>query len=261
MIAATAASPASVALASAAVGYVSRPDGVLLATSDGGRSFRVVHRGAAFGAMAFPGARQGFALAGSELRETRDGGRSWRTVRRFPAGAGRNGPGTAAVSFADASHGLVGFPDGRVYRTADGGGSWTAVRVRCAMYLGGVALASARVGFAVCGGQPATIQQQRVYWTTRDGGRTWRVLREGIFDGYVDGLDAATPALLLERADRVGIDRAPGGRPLLFTDDAAPVVSLSFADARHGLALVWGRGLLRTDDGGRHWRRLLRVRW
>jgi hypothetical protein len=42
---------------------------------------------------------------------------------------------------------------------------------------------------------------------------------------------------------------------LLFTDDTDSVLAMSWPSTRVGYALLLQRGLLRTVDGGRHWRR------
>lgn len=43
---------------------------------------------------------------------------------------------------------------------------------------------------------------------------------------------------------------------MLFTDDAYAVRDSSWLDANSGYALLYGSGLARTEDGGRHWRQL-----
>src|SRR5919199_1002440 len=90
----------------------------------------------------------------------------------------------AAVAFFTPRSGLLSFPDGRVLRTRDGGRTWTAARgipLRAIDVVGTwkplptpcgrfetlyVALAGAARGFALCGGQPATIEQRKRLYST-----------------------------------------------------------------------------------------------
>jgi photosystem II stability/assembly factor-like uncharacterized protein len=72
----------------------------------------------------FPTAARGY-IAGPPLIATADGGQTWRRVRGAPSVECR------AMAFADASHGVIAdYYGDAVYRTADGGSSWTDISRR-----------------------------------------------------------------------------------------------------------------------------------
>jgi hypothetical protein len=77
----------------------------------------------------------------------------------------------------------------------------------------------------------------------------WAVLRSP-----VDARASLHAAGSYVDASRLGIFRL-GGPTLLYTDDADSVSAMSWPSARVGYALLLHRGLIRTVDGGRHWRR------
>ena len=109
--------------------------GRLLATTDGGThwtaltepclTIRSVHFiSAAIGfavaggtGVTVPGSGPALPMLGGVTLVTDDGGRNWRELRSAPAGM-------QAVCFSDASHGWAGA-GGMLYRTADGGVTWT----------------------------------------------------------------------------------------------------------------------------------------
>jgi len=160
------------------------------------------------------------------------------------------------VEFVDRKFGFVAAGPRRIFRTRDGGRSWERLRLGCRRgeYLGGLAFASRREGFSSCGGQPATAMQFRTYHFTHDGGTSWRQSRASGDSGHVALLASPTPRTRYVYASRLGIFRL-GGPTLLFTDDTDSVSAMSWPSARVGYGLLLHRGLIRTVDGGRHWRR------
>lgn len=259
--------PVAVFFLSPARGFLATGDGRLLATVDGGSSWRRVGPAVRFLRLAFLDTAHGFALTAADtLLETGDGGRSWRRLYRFPGTSGI-GPFAGAVQFVDARHGFVGTLAGGVYRTADGGRSWTRLPLGCGFALGAVAFADERDGLAVCGGQPATQQQAKELYATSDGGRSWSLRartstgRSGLpWGGYADGLALVSSGVAFLSAGREGIyATADGGRSwqtILFTDDTFEVADMSWLDRRRGYAALLGSGLAATADGGRHWHQL-----
>lgn len=240
-------------------GYLGLYGGRLLASDDGGRNWRTVSSGVRFDALAFVSPRVGFGLSGRLLFRTVDGGRRWERFHAFSRARGYFGPAGEVLSFVDEAHGWAVPADARLYRTSDGGRSWARLGFACGpgiWVVGGVSFVTSRIGFAVCGGQPATIMQARSYYRTDDGGDTWRLTEQRIFSGYVNRLEYVSERVGFESSDRGGIDRLPGHKTLLFTDDGETVWSMSWPDAQHGFALLSHTGLMRTDDDGHHWRRL-----
>jgi hypothetical protein len=210
-------------------------------------------------AVDFVSATDGFALSGrGVLWTTRDGGATWQAGRRFtPAPGAIDGPAPPmVVDFVDRHFGFVASGPRTIFRTRDGGRRWQRLRFACRHndYLGGLAFASRREGFAACGGQPATAMQFQRYSVTHNGGTSWRHGRERIQSGHVALVAFPSRRTRYVYASRLGIFRL-GGPTLLFTDDTDSVLAMSWPSARVGYALLLHGGLRRTVDGGRHWRR------
>jgi len=160
------------------------------------------------------------------------------------------------VDFVDRQFGFVASGPRRIFRTRDGGRSWERLRFACPRhdYLGGLAFANRREGFAVCGGQAATAMQRRAYSFTADGGTSWRSGRRHVASGHVALVASPSARIRYVYASRLGISRL-GGPLLLFTDDVDSVLAMTWPSPRIGYALLFHGGLRRTVDGGRQWRR------
>ena len=255
--AARAREPVAVNFPTPATGYLALRGGALLASHDGGHSWRRVNEGIRFDALDFVSSANGFGLSGRSLFRTLDGGRRWSRLHAFPKGHGFFGPAGEVISFVDRRHGWVVPANAKLYRTDDGGRSWTRLGFGCnGEVIGGVSFVTTRTGFAVCGGPPATIMQYRTYLRTHDDRNSWETTERRIFTGHVSGLEHLSERVGFEHASRLGIARLPSHRTLLFTDDAEGVVSMSWPDARRGFAVLSAAGLVRTNDGGRRWRRV-----
>jgi photosystem II stability/assembly factor-like uncharacterized protein len=241
------------------LGYFVTASGGVRQSRDGGRTWRRVASLPPLVAVDFVSATDGFALTRrGALWTTKDGGRTWRAGRRFtPAPGAISGPAPAmVVDFVDRHFGFVAAGPRRIFRTRNGGRSWQRLRFACphSEYLGGLAFASRREGFASCGGQAATAMQHRSYHFTRNGGTRWHHLRERIENGHVALLALPAGRTRYVYASRLGIFRL-GGPTLLYTDDTDSVMAMSWPSARVGYVLLLHRGLIRTVDGGGHWRR------
>ncbi len=250
-----AAAPVAVSFVSPLRGYVATAGGSLLSTADAGGAWKLVHAGLRFDALDFVSGRIGFGLAHSTLYRSDDGGRSWQLLHRFAAGRPA-GPGRAAISFADARNGWAAPLAQFFYRTRDGGRSWSPVRFGCDFYLAGLSFVDVDHGVVVCGGQPATIMQQREYFSTEDAGEHWLKFKDGVFTGHATSIDYVSASVGFLSAERSGIERVGDGQRVLESDDLDSVSSESWADERHGFAALVRAGLLRTTDGGRSWRRV-----
>jgi photosystem II stability/assembly factor-like uncharacterized protein len=250
---------ALVAFPESSLGFFVTASGVVRWSDTGGYTWRRVGFVRPLVALDFVSATHGFGLTRrGGLWTTRDAGVTWHMERRFTPAAGEiSGPAPSmVVDFVDHRFGFVAAGPRRIFRTRDAGRSWERLRFGCLRgeYLGGLAFASRREGFASCGGQPATAMQGRRYHFTHDGGTSWRHLPARIENGHVALVALPTARTRYVYASRLGIFRL-GGRTLLFTDDTDSVLAMSWPSARVGYALLLHRGLIRTVDGARHWRR------
>lgn len=248
-----------VAFPERSLGYFVAASGGVRQSRDGGRTWRRVGSVPPLVAVDFVSATDGFGLSRrGALWTTSDGGQTWQVGRRFtPAPGEIGGPAPSmVVDFVDRHFGFVASGPRRIFRTRDGGRRWQRLRFACPRpdYLGGLAFASRREGFASCGGQAATAMQFRSYHFTHNGGTTWRRVHAKIESGHVALLALPTPRTRYVYASRLGIFRL-GGPRLLLIDDTDSVLAMSWPSARVGYALLLQRGLIRTVDGGRHWRR------
>jgi photosystem II stability/assembly factor-like uncharacterized protein len=227
------------------------------------------------------------AAAGSQgeaLFASADGGRSWHlrtstsvaTVvpRGLPFGCDKNG-----VGFATAARGWAGgdCAGGRpfFYRTDDGGRTWRLQRLiglgNCQCDVSAPTFFTPRDGVVTVVGAFETTQFEpvaRVYWT-RDGGLHWRGSRAPWGRAGLAAAVAA-PGVAWVATTRRGTIRAPFNR-LYRTADAGrswQSTTLSFdaqyyrfdvVDATHAFAYKAASAattILRTNDGGRTWRRI-----
>jgi photosystem II stability/assembly factor-like uncharacterized protein len=190
---------------------------VVAATNDGGRSWAPVDLLGTCGAIPpiFSG-NQGVLQSMCGVYWTTDSGRTWNAGQALPL--------NAQVDFVDGATGFyfqLGATGSDLYRTDDGGRSWTVVTkglfpgdtIDSYQFIG------ATTGFANTSKSPAT-------WKTTDGGKTW----------------------LLPAAYRsIGnvVCPLPWNPPAL----GSVPVPVKMVSATTG----WAAGVLRTTDGGSHW--------
>lgn len=251
-------------------------------SDDGGRSFRRLPWTAseqpcpsAIASFHFPSRRTGYLVAtdGSVLR-TADEGRSW--SRRTPLPGSRAaapgssllprdvfftsaGTGFAATGPAAAAGGAPagagapagGAPAGRIFRTTDGGESWSAVASQ-PQGLNGLHFPTDEAGYAAGDGS--------VLLRTSDGGATWTRAR-------VEAAGASEPvALTAVRCAGVArclIAAEPSGRLFRTGDGGASFAAVApaaertfaaaFASPERAVAAGAGGATAVSDDGGLTW--------
>jgi photosystem II stability/assembly factor-like uncharacterized protein len=258
--------------------------GGISVTTTGGRTWREVRqmRGSPYAiatqedsAWALVGNGQG---GRARLWRSRDRGATWRRIGPVPVDA---------VAFTDDDHGYgvsgEASSDGRpgpIYRTADGGRTWTRAARPCpagAPDTRAVAFVSASTGWVSCTGGAGGAWGAKAIARTTDGGGTWSVVAAGYLppgsphdvgrlDPYGQGGDLAFAedgaGLLMTgrgaqyRSEDAGVtwhamrpfapDTDFGSSPTFVTSRIAYLVTLSIEG--------WRSALWRTDDAGRTWR-------
>jgi photosystem II stability/assembly factor-like uncharacterized protein len=208
-----------------------------LGPARGGRSIAVA------GSTSRPGEYY-FGATGGGLWKTTDAGVTWRAVS--DASFKTSSVGAVAVAHSNpdivyagmgevALRGNVIQGDG-VYRTADGGRTWTHVGLEKTMAIGRIRVhpTNPDVAYVAALGDPYGPSLERGIFKTTDGGKTWeRVLFRDAKTGAVDlAMDPANPDVLY--AGLWEVFRTP--------------YSLSSGGP--------GSGLFKTTDGGRTWTEL-----
>jgi photosystem II stability/assembly factor-like uncharacterized protein len=132
----------------------------------------------------FPNPNVGYAIggplpedAGNVLAKTEDGGATWTAWVVLPGESSHEG----SLRFLDANTGVFRAKDGKMFRTADGGKTWTGVSGQ-AQLQSSLSFADAEVGWM--------IYYQRMTYTT-NGGKSW-LSREIDFPAMV--ADSSLPA-------------------------------------------------------------------
>lgn len=250
-------------------GWTVGGNGALLATNNGGKSWRILRRPTedTLHDIYFSDAEHGWLVCErsiyllkakdeprSYLLRTTDGGATWKRVEVTGADIDL---AVVRIAFANRERGWVFGEMGALYVTEDGGLTWARQRVPTKHLLhGGAFLGGGQEGWLV--GAGLTILK------TTDGGATWR-------EGQLEQLareTAGAPARLRavsfvdeRRGWAVGTGgavfaTANGGRSwrALQTPTEADLLDVKFLDAAEGWAVGDGGTILHTTDGGASWR-------
>ncbi len=275
----------------------------LLATTDGGRCWVDLGSGgtARIDAVHFFSPTAGWGLAGSGLPlggaagpgypfahgpasatlvATTDGGRTWQAVQGAPSG----------IQSACTSDGTIGFAstEGRIWRTADGGASWSVVANPAGLSTGGndpavieLSCAGATGAWAVVNSREAAAGTEPWAIYASSDGTSWTPVAQamlgpvaasrapgssaGQLSPITPTLAAATGFTAAEGRDgtaSVGVYRANGGvaaAPVAVTGLGVPE-ALAFVSPEQGWAIgnttLFGSPhlvLMATTDGGATW--------
>jgi len=253
---------ASVDFVSDDLGYLTTAGGAILRTDDGGLTWtRTGGRLPHLVDIDFVTPSRGFALTErGVLLTTDDGARSWHRVVRFPAGG--HGQTDSTVQFLNPERGWAVPLGGPVYRTQDRGRSWARLSQPCGEFetLVGPSFFDWERGYAVCAGQPSAGSQLKRFYATENGGATWELRsRDWALGGYARELivhGAERGLFVTERGGLSAFDAVGSERVLLPTDDEDSISDVAWPSSRRIYAVTFHAGLLRSDDGGSHWRRL-----
>jgi photosystem II stability/assembly factor-like uncharacterized protein len=219
-------------------------------------SFIDDHEGwlAALGAPTASCQTQSFALS-----HTADAGATWSplTVTGIPPAQCKNN-----LAFRDATNGLVAASDGTtapvVYRTTDGGRTWTAnspALPQAPGSTGELTVISVRA-FGSTALADVTDQAKHYAYRSSDGGTAWTYANTAPNQQDVIAFVTATRWLQISSPGNSKETTDGGATWHAFTTDyqqAAPVPPvITFGDAQVGYATVRG-AIQRTVDGGAHW--------
>ena len=189
----------------------------------------------------------GWLISGGTIYHTSDGGLTL-TVQA------RHNVDFSAITFVGARHGwAVGYPAGPkgtgiLYRTVNGGATWTRVRLRWQGGIRDVGFATTQVGWA-------TINHRILHST--DGGRSWtaQVLGQHHQTFAVQAL-STRQAWIAAGGDTL-LQTVDGGRDwrTVHVANGVALTLVAFEGSRYGWAAgtVKAGPIVHTTDGGRHW--------
>ncbi|MCK6475657.1 MAG: YCF48-related protein [Phycisphaerales bacterium] len=235
----------------------------VIRSDDAGENWYIVGWGAietGAGEIARAGAtdRLGAVSLSGDIWISTDLGYSWRHIVE---GIGIL-PATWDITFFDENNGWVCGSTGLVYRTTDGGETWTLVNNGCGDVVTALDFADDNHGIAVTNGG--------YVFQTSNAGATWPVIRlkeTGLVWGRDEGLNAARMLdlnnIVVAGAGGVVFKSTDGGASWASTGWPWGVVSpyfqantISFVDGQRGFMAGQegpGTNLYRTDDGGWSW--------
>lgn len=230
--------------------------GILVISNDGGDTWSTVDTRINHYDIDFLDAVNGVAVGGNgQVQLTTNGGQQWTNAGALP-----DAPLLQAVCMVSETEIYVGAVKGKIYRTTDGGSTWTPLLKGFTLDLCSVSFATPDVGIAVGPMLDLGIFTFCGIFTTGDGGATWTQQSIGSFTDCQSGDLNAVCMVDAQRAVAVG----DGGmvwttsdagvtwtqRDVGITDD---LFDVDFADDERGL-IVGDNGRKRiTSDGGVTW--------
>lgn len=246
----------------------------LVATADGGSTWHAVSpvgglppnaagspAPSAQGLWFLPGGATGWVWNDQALAVTADGGATWRALPPPPA----SGPipvQIQQVDFVSPEDGWLVDPFGDLFRTTDGGQTWTPLALPAPGAVHAVAFLDATHGFATTfsrgAGHFALVE-------TGDGGATWTAVATWPWPPQRGQFNTTTFSFASPQSGWLfafgGLLRtADGGRT--WSEFAQPGLlglfpqSLQFVNAADGWLLTNAGALLRSTDGGQTWTEL-----
>ncbi|MHB1050397.1 MAG: IPT/TIG domain-containing protein [Bacteroidota bacterium] len=186
-----------------------------------------------------------------------------------------NGIGTDeeiyAIDFASTTVGFVGTGSGKIYRTTDGGTSWTLVynNPGVTTFINRIKFDNTGSGMAM--GDGLNSQSPMAYLHTTDGGTTWtnrnsqmlgvtsisQVCQLTASTGFMAGNYVDGPLLYrgVFRTTNGGVTWSFHTVGNTSADSATVIAAIGFQSASHGLAVKADSTVWRTTDGGTQWRK------
>jgi photosystem II stability/assembly factor-like uncharacterized protein len=252
-------------------GWSVNSSGVVVATEDGGQSWRVISKGVNgdVGAIDFHESGFGVAACGGQIvMITRDKGAHWE-VRRIQTFGNQFGfaESTDTAFVLDEDTAFVGGQGGLLYRTDDAGESWQ------------------NIGYAGSGSYPVSVAARDIEFTTPfdgwvvsadgvyrtvDGGFNWSKVEDpqpgwGLIGGAIEIEGEATVFILPVGSDIVWRSSDYGqswdhvtlpGDILVLEDISFLSPTVGFACGRINGSEGWDAYIARTTDGGSTWQQV-----
>lgn len=231
------------------LGWAASESGKIARTTDGGATWTLQTSGTtnAFVALHFVNDQLGFAAAtGPLLLRTADGGTTWTPIAAPLIASIRS------LHFFDALNGMAFGQSGQILRTTDGGLTWTEQITLTGTSVLGLFV---RDDLMIAVGNSGRVNR------STDGGDTWSTQTlEQFQDLYSVFIDPSGIGLITGEA-RVyrTTDHGATWAPVQIGTYHSRLNKVSFGTDQLGVAAGWQtlggleNGVIRTDDGGRHW--------
>ena len=235
------------------LGWAVGAQGVIIRTTDGGKSWSEIS--------------QAFSLAASELslsqkfRNMRSGVRSSSTG--IADGSSDYNPIRCrfeSVHFVDEKHGwvaggyevpYVGRSRAVVMRTQDGGLSWEAIKNLVVPRFSRIHFSDPVSGWAI--GKTGNLFQSGIFYTS-DGGRSWSSQSSGKLHAWTDAEQTSTGFVTVNCAGRLGVINASEYEAsVILRDSGSRVSQVRMLDDKTGWAVGQNGTLLQTANGGLSW--------
>jgi len=218
-------------------------------TTDGGNSWVTQGTGGAnyLKKTYFIDENNGFAYGGptySEVIKTTNGGASWQSVSQESYIA-------YSMCFINATTGVYGCADGRVYRTVDGGNTWNFALCPSSLDITSIHFINATTGFGFGSGS--------VYIKSTDAGQSWQEFTIGVgsINQYFDADMTANGNLYAVGTYGAMIRSTNSGTSFVsqpFVTERS-ITDIEFLNVSTGYAVAgFGEGdILKTTDAGETW--------
>ena len=218
-------------------------------TTDGGSSWTTQGTGGAnyLKKTYFLDETNGFAFGGptySEVIKTTNGGASWQSVSQESYIA-------YSMCFINATTGVYGCADGRVYRTVDGGNTWNFALCPSSLDITSIHFINATTGFGFGSGS--------VYIKSTDAGQSWQEFTIGVgsINQYFDADMTANGNLHAVGTYGAMIRSTNSGTSFVsqpFVTEHS-ITDIEFLNVSTGYAVAgFGDGdILKTTDAGETW--------
>ena len=247
-------------------GWIAGVHGLIFESADGGVTWTQLSQGVGQDFRdvgTFTDTRRIAVAKNGYVARTSDSGRTWRAQKLEVTGQifGRDET-LEAVSVVDADFAVAAGFGGVVFKTADGGETWTSIgypALRGDFYIRDVHFTSRTTGWVV--GRDETFGQGRddTVWRTTDGGATWTQPLVSAFDFFAVDFEGSSGWIMsysgaVYRTTNGSATWTFGTLPMHPGGFSATVLDLEFAPgALVGYAAGWDGYVAKSTNGGVTW--------